>query len=163
MQHCVKHPINLPCIILYRLNILNNKEFLTFQNIALLFWTIIRILNFLQSHYIKDCHSLQEIVDLFLQKLKMLSSTQPSSVKSQIFQNIIENEAKGEKGEVENNELADINIEVNEVTSKAKIAKDKRATKTSHPVPLKNYATGQISYDTLHASEEADQVTSKNG
>ena len=88
----------------------------------------------------------------------MLSSAQPSSAKSQIFQNIIENEAKSEKGKVEGEEMADINIPVDEPKSKVTVAKDKNAKKTSHPVPLKNYATGQISYDTLHASEEADQV-----
>ena len=34
-------------------------------------------------------------------------------------------------------------------------------TKVFHPVPLKNYATGEVRYDTLHASEAADMVNWK--
>ena len=88
----------------------------------------------------------------------MLSSTQASNTKQQIFQNIIENEVKPDTEKGEGDDVSITNREIIEINAKTSSLKDKRTTKTSHPVPLKNYATGQISYDTLHASEEADQV-----
>ena len=99
------------------------------------------------------------IIQFILGSNTMLSSGQKTTSKSQIFQNIIENEAKTEKGKVKVDELDSVNRDVHEFKNKVAISKDIRKTKTSHPVPLKNYATGQISYDTLHASEEADQVS----
>ena len=95
----------------------------------------------------------------FLESNNMLSSAQATNTKTQIFQNIIENEAKNDKIKGEGNEVASVDRSIRELKTKVTISKDKRATKASHPVPLKNYATGQISYDTLHASEEVDQVS----
>ena len=75
------------------------------------------------------------------------------------FQNIIENEVVdvrkrndvcGEQTKVEKSCI--------ELNSNDSIPQASATKKVSHPVPLKNYATGQICYDTLHASESADQV-----
>ena len=103
-----------------------------------------------------------EILLFFLEATNMLPSAQATNMKTQIFQNIIENEAKTGKRKGEGDEVTSVDTSIRELKTNVTISKDKRATKTSHPVPLKNYATGQISYDTLHASEEADQVSYYN-
>ena len=89
----------------------------------------------------------------------MIPATTQSGSKNLLFQNIIEKEIVGS-----DNIKTDVDktrqIETPDMEAKAaeRLPQARPTTKTSHPVPLKNYATGQTFYDTLHATEAADTV-----
>ena len=91
----------------------------------------------------------------------MLSATETTSCsKKQLFQNRIENEVvDGRETNGKGGESTQVGKNVMETKSGDSIPQASSTAKVSHPVPLKNYATGQICYDTLHASESADQVS----
>ena len=89
----------------------------------------------------------------------MTQEVSAKSAKNIFFQNRIESEivtvvkTKTEVDVLKNDDKNEM-----EIKSDESIPQASSTTKISHPVPLKNYATGEIRYDTLHASEEADQV-----
>ena len=89
----------------------------------------------------------------------MLTTPSSNSSKSRMFQNRIQVEK-----EIIRNEETDHQESVSkgkndtEIKSVDNIPQARPLTKLSHPIPLKNYATGETRYDTLHASEAADQV-----
>ena len=79
-----------------------------------------------------------------------------------MFQNRIQDEKDNSLNEEQSNneEKEKTNNTGNEINSADKIEyHDLRPKmKVSRPIPLKNYATGQTFYDTLHASSAADEV-----
>ena len=88
-----------------------------------------------------------------------MQEAEASSAKNLLFQNRIENEiVVGDKVPIASNELKEDEKNKMETKLDVSIPQATSTTKASHPVPLKNYLTGEIRYDTLHASEEADQV-----